>query len=81
MTAPRAMTVEVIGLLLRSQGEAAFLRRQRTQARSGNVAEGGGGQGTGLEGNSGTRRRVQESGGGLEVGRRPRGRRPIQRSS
>jgi hypothetical protein len=35
MTAPRAMNAAVIGLPTRSQGEAAFLRRQRAQVRSG----------------------------------------------
>jgi hypothetical protein len=35
MTAPRAMTAAVIGLPTRSQGEAAFLRRQRAQVRAG----------------------------------------------
>jgi hypothetical protein len=42
MTAPRAMTAAVIGLLLRSQGEAAFLQRQRAQSRSGEACEKGG---------------------------------------
>jgi hypothetical protein len=37
MTAPRAMTAAVIGLSNRSQGEAAFLRRQCAQVRSGNA--------------------------------------------
>lgn len=38
MTAPRAMNAAVIGLPTRSQGEAAFLRRQRAQVRSGKPA-------------------------------------------
>jgi hypothetical protein len=37
MTAPRAMNEAVIGLPTRSHGEAAFLRRQRAQVRSGNA--------------------------------------------
>jgi hypothetical protein len=37
MTAPRAMTAAVIGLSNRSQREAAFLRRQCAQVRSGNA--------------------------------------------
>jgi hypothetical protein len=42
MTAPRAMTAAVIGLSNRSQGEAAFLRRQCAQVRSGNARGGAG---------------------------------------
>jgi hypothetical protein len=37
MMAPRAMTAAVMGLPNRSQGEAAFLQRQRARVRSGNA--------------------------------------------
>jgi hypothetical protein len=43
MTAPRAMTAAFIGLPTKSQGEPAFLRRQRVRCVSGTLAGGGGG--------------------------------------
>jgi hypothetical protein len=45
MTAPKAMNAAVIGLPTRSQGEAAFLRRQRAQVEAGSLREDGGGLG------------------------------------